>query len=155
MKNQNTLKKQSKSPLVINDDFDISEWISIKAKRRPSNDPSKITWTIEPHPKKDNEVLVKVSFGKEILVLLDNSEEPRIMPLVHKDDNMRILLIKSANGYRLASPQKSNNYYFFKFSIPGNISEKYKSSSDPIFHAKGRNSSSIIEFNIHEAFEDE
>lgn len=134
--------------------FDINEWIDIKRQeliRAGSWTDSEIKYVIKKHPKKDHCFILTIHFKKKILMMLDNSKDPRIMIMQHKKDDMRILMTRSANGYRTNQPSKKANTYNIKciVRIPGlSLGDKTTKVIDPIFHEKGFSSGAIIEFKI-------
>lgn len=134
--------------------FNFDEWVNAvptkeKTKRVLFNE-NQIRISIKKHKKKENTFIISFAFREKILNLLDNNTNPKIKFFKHKDDDKRILLTRSENGYSVARPGNAD-YYFIK----GNIySEKSLNECsiivDPIFHVKGKNSGSVIEVKIND-----
>lgn len=137
---------------VTRTNFNFDEWVDAVPKKKRINknafNENQIRLTVKKHKKKENMYHVTFSFREKILNLIDNSDKPKIIFFKHKDDDSRILLTKSENGYAIANPSKSD-YYFFKsvmYSDKGINEGVY--NIDPIFHVKGKNSGSIVEIKV-------
>ena len=134
--------------------FDINEWLDTKKQslsRCVSWNDSEIKYTLKKHPKRDNYFFLTVHFKKKLLMMVDNSKEPRIMVMQNRNDPYRIMMTRSTNGYKIAHPTKNKAAYFVRciLKITGlSISDKHTHVIEPLFHEKGISSGSIIEFKI-------
>lgn len=135
-----------------NDKFNFDEWVDAVPKKQKINrtllGDNEIKLKIKKHHKKEKMYHVYFTFREKILKLLDSSNKPKIIFFKHKDDDKRLLLTRSENGYAVANPNKADYFYFKSLLYSDFGLDEGIFLLDPIFHVKGKNSGSIIEIKI-------
>lgn len=129
--------------------FDINEWVMISGNKN-SSDNAKIRWSVF-RTKSGNNLknFISITFSDPVYNILSGMEE-RVVLMQHKDDARRMLMIPSANGYKICSTGSAK--FFIKCPLPENMDHLVgkKGYSPYIVHSKGKSSTSILEFNIKE-----
>ena len=133
--------------------FNFDEWVdaspSVKRISANSLGENQLRLIVKKHPKKENMYRISFAFREKIKNMLDNRDKAKIIFFKHKDDDRRLLLTRSENGYFASKAKSCKDYYYFKGNLFSTNKLKIGSFSlDPIFHVKGKNSGSIIEVRI-------
>jgi len=123
--------------------IDLSGWQSFErcGPRTLNIDRNAIMYKIKKHPKINGKLVFHIYLYNRSLEHLNLKKGERVFVYHHKDDNKRIMIFKSENGYTIVKPQRGSSGYI-KFII---IDSKMKPCDPvtvvPIFHPKN-----MIEF---------
>jgi len=137
-------------------ELNLDDWVEVKKKTRISkSDPHKIRVGVtKPNTKTSKSSHMIIHIHNEMIDRLNLPADKKINFLCHKDNPLRILLFRSPTGNKLITPRNScmSRVVFSVNRDVFPISENII-SVEPIFHAKNKNSSAMLELDISGLYE--
>ena len=93
---------------------------------------------------------IEIYFRSKMYALMDHTMQHKIMLLQHRQDEKRLILTRSANGYSVYKHKTAQDLFTIKSKIKASfLEDKMIVVREPIFHEKGTNSGAIIEIDLH------
>ncbi len=133
--------------------FDIDEWmipeVSLGKSKKTLPD-GKIKYR-SLKPDANGRKYSAFMFNNSIYDMLNPGEEKRVMVMKHRSDPNRIVMFRSANGYKAVRPT-SCKHFIIKITNSNDIWPNVDEAlCDTIFHPKGIGSATVIEFAVNDS----